>query len=193
MIWESLRVSLPLFWIGSSTQNIYKIIESAYFSFEKAKHTGNDLPARYFNYRKISGGGSHGQRHSDISFTASRVCTELEKVFPTSCSENRISGVGCRFQEYDFVINNREDDKNKITVSGINVQSSYHSTRTDTSLRTSLFYHSSCPSSADAISTFATPTNSVIEKYSLIYRKSKAAEGSPGGIEMVDREHQNFQ
>ena len=49
LVEKSLRVSLPLFWIRSCSQDIFKTIKNINSSIEVVERSSSDISHRYFN------------------------------------------------------------------------------------------------------------------------------------------------
>ena len=67
MIREPLRVPLPMFWLRSSTSNIYKTFKNPYISTEANKYSSDNIPRRYAFDGINKGGNFNVQRYNHLS------------------------------------------------------------------------------------------------------------------------------
>ena len=91
---------MPLFWPGSCTTNIHKIVERASNSIEKVEYAHN-LHRRHVNNRSNQKGSGVNQRHSHLPFATFRVSSQFKEICASTMSDNRISGHYSKFCESD--------------------------------------------------------------------------------------------
>ena len=87
---KSIRISLPVFWTGTSTSHIYQASESSNSCAEENKYKGDYFSGRYVIHGAYQGGTSTSQGHNDIFITKSGFDHQPEKIRVDSCASDRI-------------------------------------------------------------------------------------------------------
>ena len=100
---ETIRVSLPSFWTGASTQDIHKITESPNFNTQATEHPSDNLLRRPVTNRVELSGNLHGTGHSYFPFPPVRPHGKLEEVYSGTPDEIRISRDNYRQQFHDTI------------------------------------------------------------------------------------------
>ena len=98
---SNLSISLPVFWSGTSTKDIYKATENSHFSIEKTECMTYNISERYFDQGLINRGNDTSKGHFDIPFAGLEIFNKYKEVGPSTLSNETISWDGDRFSAYD--------------------------------------------------------------------------------------------
>jgi len=77
---QSLRIPMPDVRAGSSTENVYQVVENTDFSIEEVTNQDSDIHRRYFDYDLFDKGSKSGQRHNDLPTSKLGVYNKLQKI-----------------------------------------------------------------------------------------------------------------
>jgi len=108
---QPLRISLPLFWVGSSAQGIYKTFEGPNSSVEEIQHKNNYLSGRHADSSKIQGRSLEVSRYSDLPTSEFRFCNESKEISDGTGSGNRIPWSNCKFIDINPVSYSRKTQR----------------------------------------------------------------------------------
>lgn len=100
---ETIRVPMPSFRTGPSTQDIHKIAESPNFNTQKIKHANNNLFRRHVNNGVELSGNLLGTGHNYLPFPTSGANDKLGKIHSDTPNNNRISGSKDRQHVHDTI------------------------------------------------------------------------------------------
>ena len=114
---ETLRVSMPSIWPGTSPKNLHKNDEGPNDASEKAGHTYSDLPRRYANNGILSGGGDQGKGYSLVPIVSPGLDNKHEKISPNPIPANGIFGSYCQQPNHELLSFQGKDPKIDFTVS----------------------------------------------------------------------------
>ena len=110
LVGKFLRVSLPLSWIRTCSQDIFKTIKDTNSSTDAAEHSSSDISRRYSSDGK-SKGSFNELRHIDFSASTSGFCHKSEKSSSETFTTNRVFTPKNRYPYHDFVTNRGKDRK----------------------------------------------------------------------------------
>ena len=116
LVGKSLRVSLPLFWIRTCSENISKTIKGTNSSTETAEHLSSDISRRYCSDGK-NRGNFNEQKHIDFSASTSRLCHKSEKISSDTITTNRVFRPDNRYLHHDCGTNRGKDGKSNLEIS----------------------------------------------------------------------------
>ena len=189
MVRKPLRVSLPLFWTGSSSQNLYQIIKNPNSYITSHMYPGCHIFGRYAINGPIPEGNINGSGHGDLSVAASRFCSELKKVNNDPSAKDRVSGPDNKFNRSVLISNRKEGSKDSESMLGtVQFFNSDINFRIDTTNRSFIFDSTGNTPSATSVSVSTATTNRVIKNSQLISTNDCFEQEFKGRITMVGKE-----
>ena len=88
LVRKFIRISLPIFWLGSCPTNFHKIIKNPNCNFASHKYKNDCLLGRHGSNGSLHRGDKNVSRHSNLLVRTTRFCNQLEKVcFDTSAGD----------------------------------------------------------------------------------------------------------
>ena len=102
-----------MFWFGTSSQYIHKIIKGLCLTFETSDGKGHNLSPQFIDFGKQYEQNSCGKGLCDLPVATSKLCNKSKERCVRSCTTNRVLRVDCKFQNYDFFITRGKDRENK--------------------------------------------------------------------------------
>ena len=110
LVGKFLRVFLPLFWIRTCSQDIFKTIEGTNSRTEAAEHSSSYMPRRYSSDQKNIRGNFNEQGHIDFSASTSGFCHKYEKISSETVTTNRVFRPKNKYTYHDFGTNRGKDE-----------------------------------------------------------------------------------
>ena len=102
---------MPMFWTRSSTTGIYKVIENFTLTPDKSQLQNDSIFGWYVDVDQHNTRSSTELRHSHISRAEFGFYNKYQKINFTPMPQNITSGSRDRFNQNDYVIDNRESTK----------------------------------------------------------------------------------
>lgn len=147
---------LPLFWIGLSTQSVYKTHVSPSCYTNKIKCTADSLLRRYSDNCEVSTGTDSSKGCIDFSIAKSGLPDKFREISIAFLPEDRVFGDSCELQSYDTHCTTRESKCNDKTLSVVSLKRASDSeVNFSTDWETMLL----CSSSSASHSPLQVPTN----------------------------------
>ena len=109
---SNLSVSLPLLWLGTSTQDIYKTTEGSHFFDEKVECLIDSFSGQYFTDGCLGGGVDIAMRHSHFPTLELHFVMIIKKTVPQPCQT--IQFLSTEINSIDTAIPLPQDEKNQI-------------------------------------------------------------------------------
>ena len=134
-----------------SSNNFYKITKSSNCPLETGQRSNHYLLRRYVANGEDVTRNSHGERHIDFSITTFGFCDQTQKISPSPCEANKVSGLSNEYRENDF-----RSFREKIKACVSTMSGDFHATK-NFSLKS---HKNNCPDVIDCPGHFAC-TNSV--------------------------------
>ena len=164
MAGKSLRVSLPVLWPGTWSENLHKTNENSDYISETFEFSVDNLPGRHLSHGKLARGNYDVEGHIDFRIAESGVCNKLSKICFESFSSDSISGCRNRLPQYDSVPSDTKESADHFAMPG-SIKLIRCLIKANDSIDMSSFINSnSCSSSIFAVPIFATSINSRVSR-----------------------------
>ena len=112
-----VRVSLPSFWPGTRSKNIYQNYESTCVNVETSRNQANHLPGRPANNGILERGADSSQRYNNFSFSPSGTHNQSREIRIQPNKIDRIPGSNGKQPRHDTVLANGKGPKTEESLS----------------------------------------------------------------------------
>ena len=185
---KAIPIQMSMFWVGASSQDIYKTVEGPYCSSTETEHPNYNLHRRYTSCRENLGGNSISKGYSHIFPPASRICIESKKVNHSSMSRTRIFGTNNKVNELNIVPPSRKIEKGTGPLQRNAQEGSYIDFKIDQTHWPFVINNPSSITCSVVITTPTTIANSFFEGKEVLSIHCFSEPISQRGIVVVDRE-----
>ena len=110
LVGKSLRICLPVFWVRTCSQDIFKTIKGTNSSTETAEHSFSDISPRYPSDGK-NRRNFNESRHIDFSSSTSGFCHKSETISSETISTKIFFRPKNRYPHHEFGTNREKDRK----------------------------------------------------------------------------------
>ena len=192
LVRETLRVSLPLYLTGPNTTNFYEITQNSSFTVALTEHINYNLFGHVvdgpYNRKNVN-----GQEHCNFPSSASRVCTEFQKISLDTYTENRALWSDSKFINRNLVFIGEVSLENSEVVS----RASSENTCADFIInKTNKLVAINYLNSTSSTNKFQVPTrttNTSIKNAGVILQKRDSKQKLRRRTAVVDRKFENLQ
>ena len=190
---ELVRVSLPVLWFGSSTENFCKIVKSSHFYLTQDQYKNNNLSRRYAANGAYIRGNNDESGHSNLPLAASGICHKLGKVCVNTSEGDRIFGSQHKFHNNGNFFHPRKIPESKIRMSEIDRPENSIDFRINKTNWIVDVNNSSSITSKDKLPIPANTTNIIFKGKPFLFRPSYFEQKFQDGIKVVDRKSGSLQ
>ena len=101
---QSLRVSVPVFWVRSSSSNVYQMVKISSVNIKKVKYSNYKLSAKHAPSRSNNSGYNDSQVHGNILTVTPRIHHHFQKFCVDSNTKYIVFRIIDRLSEIDFLL-----------------------------------------------------------------------------------------
>ena len=113
LVRKLIRISVPMFRLGSCSTNFHKVIKNPNCNFAPHKYKNDYLLRRHASNGSLHRGDKHVSRHSNLLVTTSAFCNQLEKVCFDTGAGDRIFGAKNQLSQPRNISHRRENTESK--------------------------------------------------------------------------------
>ena len=155
-----VQVPVPMFWFGTSSQNIIKIIKGSNLSYQTSYDKSHNLSRRFIYFGQQYERNIYGKGFCHLPIATSRLCDKSKKYVLDNAEEIEFLGLIVNFQTMTVITSGKDrEDKGSMpmVIQGIRGITS----RFDKTYRNTLSNHSGSALSPSTVFLLTTTTNCV--------------------------------